>query len=273
MMWTQEFTWQGYQFSLNMDAPSAVQPLEPNTQPAPGAGFVNFIRLALSSARIAADETVRLEAELTGSHIARLYLEVFWEGPQGWLAGPVCRRELSAPVNREIGGVFHPLWDESNDLTVDWQPHLHFMVNDPQAAWVFPQPTRYLAGNIVQEYQLYANWQPLNGTLRAVRLVFAGDGSLTRVAALGTGQRHPGRTRGITLQSGGQIIPVFSWLRQDSQTASWETTSGYTQPILPNEAPIRLQSAPALPGRYQIGILALDLDGQAQRAWAPLEIR
>ena len=272
MMWTQEFSWQGYPFSLNMEPSSAVQRIEPNTPPAPGAGAVIFTRLALSSTQTTSADAVALEAEIRGSHIARLFLEVFWEGPHGWLAGPVFQKELSAPATREIGGVLRPHWDENNLLSVAWQPQMHLMVSGTHAAWVFLQPALNLINNSLQAYQLPANIQPKHGTTRYVRLIFTENGTLHRVAALGKQPGQPGRTRGITIHAGDQVTPVFSWMRQNNQANTLEILGGYTQQIPVEDSLPHLESAPALPGRYQVGILALDMDGQPQRAGIPLEI-
>jgi hypothetical protein len=268
MTWTENFTWQAYRFSLSMTENALPQAAFHPAPLAPGAGEITFPALSV----FADGQTVQLEAEVNGEQIARVFLEVLWENPQGWLVGPVARVELPAPQTRDISGVKIPVWDKSNWITADWQPTLRLLISGQQAAWAFLWPEQNPGGGTGQEYRLYAIWQPQEGQEHKVRLHFAADGTFLRMADLGGGQGRPGKSRAATPRPGDSITPELTWLHPDVETGGWQSLPGFGNTLSLGTQSLRWEEMPVMPGRYQIGILALDMDNQPHRTCLPIQI-
>lgn len=262
MAWTQALDWQGY--NLIMTRNESEQETQ-NGAPllhAPGAGEISFPALYLFSD----GKALHLEAEVNGSKIARVYQEVFWEAQDGWLAGPLCRCELAAPQSKEIGGVDIPIWAENNKLSAIWQPAIRLLISGETAAWAFALSSQSNSN----ELRLHALW--ISGKReQSVRLSFSLDGELTRMTVLDRDSASaPRGSRGLLPQPGDQLIPAINWLRR--QNGSWQSASGSSNPITVTDQPPKLQSIPAPCGRYHIGLLAHDLDGQPHRGMIASEI-
>jgi len=261
MTWTKTIEWQGYRLTLNREASKSQTTSPSSLPPAPGAGEIRFPALFLYSN----GEALHLEAEITGSKIARIYMDGYFETEDGWLAGPVCRRDLKAPNSKEIGGVEIPLWAKTNKLSAAWPPAVHLLINpdDKAAAWAFVQPSQ----SNPNEQSLHAKWIS-DKQEYPVRLTFSPDGTFTRMALLGGDM--PRGARGLTPQTGDKIIPTVHWLQQDGDT--WLSATGSTNPIFISGQLPRLETIPAPPGRCQIGLLAYDLDGNMYRGLVKAEI-
>jgi len=255
MTWKQEMNWHGYRLTLTRNESEPKPQTGPALPPAPGAGDIRFPALYLFSN----GEALHLEAEISGNKIARLYLDVQFENDENWLAGPVCRRKVAAPHSREIGGVHIPMWAENNKVSAIWQPAMPLLVCGEVAAFAFTQPSQ----SNPQERWLYAT-RVAGDKEQSVRLSFSAEGSLTRMAAVNSG------SRGLHPQPGDQIIPAVNWLRREGN--GWQSSTGNSNPITITDQPLRLLEVPAPPGRYQIGLLVLDLDSQSHRRAFSFEI-
>ncbi len=255
MTWTQEKNWHGYGLTLTRNESEPKPQTSPALPPAPGAGDIRFPALYLYSN----GEALHLEAEINGDKIARVYLDVQIENDDHWMAGPVCRREVAAPHSREIGGVHIPIWAENNKVSAIWQPAMPLLVCGEVAAFAFAQPSQ----SNPQERWLYAT-RVTGDKEQSVRLSFSAEGTLTRMAPVDSG------SRGLHPQPGDQIIPAVNWLRREGNV--WQSSTGNSNPITITDQPLRLLEVPAPHGRYQIGLLVLDLDGQTHRGMIAFEI-
>ena len=248
MTWIYKLDWQGHPLTLSRDESEAEPQTGSSLPPAPGAGVITFPAMFLYSN----GESAHLEAEITGNKIARVYLDVYFEGEDGWLAGPVCQRELTAPQNRKIGGVNLPMWKENNKLSAIWQPAMPLLLSGNDAACAFTQPSQS------NPDEIWVHAMRISGENdQRVRLQFSTDGTFQRVTAVNSA------SRGLRLQPGDQLIPEVNWLRRES--GRWHTASGSSNAITITDQSLRRKEVPAPPGRYHVGLLVRDLDGQPHR--------
>ena len=142
---------------------------------------------------------------------------------------------------------------------------MHLLVSRESAAWGFAQalPSK------PEELWLHAMWIS-DDKEQAVRLSFSVDGKLTRMVALGDNDSLPRSSRGLLPLAGDQLIPAINWLCYER--AGWQTNPGSSNAIAITEQPPHLEIVPAAPGRYHIGLLAHDLDGQAHRGMIAFEM-
>jgi hypothetical protein len=261
MTWTQTCEWQGYRLTLTRDEndPKVQEPSP--LPPAPGAGEISFPALFLYFN----GKALHLEAEIHGSKIASVHLDGYFETEDGWLAGPVCCQELKAPNSKGIGGVEIPIWVDSNLLSAIWQPAIYLLVSGETAAWAFTQPSQ----SNPEEMWLHALWLS-GGREQSVRLSFSVDGKLNRMIVLSDKDSLPRGSRGLLPQAGDQLTPTVNWLRYDGEC--WQTAPGSSNAITITEKSPHLEITPAPPGRYHIGLLVHDLDGQAHRGMIAYEM-
>lgn len=255
MTYTHELNWHGHHLTLIRDESEPDPQNSPSHPPAPGTGEIAFPAMFLFSD----GESIHLEAEICGKKIARVYLDIYFETDDNWLAGPICRRELKALQTKEIGGVEIPVWSKTNLLSAIWLPAMPLLVSGDDAACGFTLPSQ----TNPKEKWLRAS-RISDDKEQSVRLFFSADGKLTRMTELESG------SRGLSTQPDDQLIPAVTWLRPDGE--NWRYASGSSNAITITGQPLRLQEVPALPGRYHVGLLVHDLDGQPHRASIAIEI-
>jgi hypothetical protein len=255
MTWKQEINWHGYRLILTRDQSEPEPQTSPALAPAPGAGEIKFPAMYLFSD----GESIHLEAEICGKKIARVSLEVLREMEDGWLVGPICLRELKAPQRKEIGGVEIPIWADTNLLSATWLPAMSLLVNGDDTACAFFKPAQSNANE-----KLLLTLRITGDKEQSVHLHFSEDGNLSRMTELDRG------SRGLRPQPGDQLIPAATWLRPDGE--NWQYASGSSNAITITDQPLHLKEIPAPPGRYHIGLLVHDLDGQTHRGMITFEI-
>ena len=262
MPWSQELDYRVHHLTLTRNESDPKPHTSPGLPPAPGAGDIRFPALYLYSN----GEALHLEAEINGNKIARVYLDVYFEAENGWLAGPVYRCMVDAPQSREIGGVPIPIWAENNKLSAIWKPAVPLLICGNEAAWGFARP----AQSNPKEIWINAIWISEKRE-QSVRLSFSLDGELTRMTILDKDNvsAHRG-SRGQLPQPGDQITPAVNWLHREDKT--WQIAPGSSNAITITNQSLHLEKITCPPGRYHIGLLVYDLDNQPHREMIAFKI-
>jgi len=236
---------------------------------APGAGKFEIGTITLSSPTTAAGEEITFTAQINGKNISYIYFELLLQDKSlNQFYGPVASEYIQADKNKTIGGVSHPVWDDSINLTVRLNPSLRLLTDGVDSAFGFFIPANY--GN--SESRLDGLYTPASGSdPRRARITFDSAGQIVSVVAY----KEKGRTapHALTFEHGDQFAPFVQVLTQPAEEKqAWKSTKGLSTPLTFKGQPFQQTEEPLMPADYLIGLLVQDLDGGFVRKYAPLTI-
>ncbi|MCO6449185.1 MAG: hypothetical protein J5I90_00225 [Caldilineales bacterium] len=233
----------------------------------PGEGNITVSPLRLSSDTAAPGQPVLLSADVSGENVGHIKLLV---GFLDEAANSIYQADtdfLEAGETREVDGVFYPDWGEG-DFTVEfeWEP-IVFAVSDGNTdavALFTPQDygaTAEEAVYTVDGFYTYAD----DGEQRNARLYFA-NGVLQSVFGF-TGEGGAGAPREIVPQPGDTFTVIETWLDLDANGKVVGKASEAGKTLTFGEQPFEWVDLDAAAGRYIVGFIVEDVDGNQQAVY------
>lgn len=233
---------------------------------APGAGdSIRIAPVTASDERIGVNDTVTLSTEITGDNVAFVYLYVSYldEASGSYLTADM--EFVGADETKEVDGVFYPDWGEGGvgELEVDWEPTVYFMSNGEQEEFAFFKPQTYGATAEEDTYTVRGLYTFTDtGNQREALMTFGGDGLMQSVFAFAN-EDGTGALREITPTEGDTFTILEEWLDFDRDPdGEFVDYEGGTLTFAGK--PFEVVAYEAFPGRYTLGILVEDMDGNQQ---------
>jgi hypothetical protein len=180
---------------------------------------------------------------------------------------------LESDDTREIDGVYYPVWDEGSPFTMEfeWEP-IVYAIDDgvsrevamftPQSYGVSPEQAVYTVDGIYR----YAD----GGESRYARLYFS-DGMLRQVFGF-TGEGGTGAPREIFPQTGDAFTILERWLDLDQQGKVAKVASQEGGTLTFGEGMFAWRELDAAPGRYIVGFVVQDLDGNSYEEYTQVTV-
>jgi hypothetical protein len=243
------------------DAP--VRPArKPSTHRVPGAGKFEIMQFDISQA----DNNLTLTAQVGGKNIAYLFIEILMKDRDKYY-GPVLREYIPAAREKETGGVKHPDWDETIDLSFPLRPRLTLLTDGVDSAFAFALPEGYGVSGCRLDGQ-YTNAEKQS----RARITFDGDGRIKEILAFKE-QRMKSTPHALTPKPGGTFAPFVQVLTPPhDENGKWEAEIVLSTALTFGERPFRLEKESLIPGEYLAGILIQDLDGGFTRKYVPFTV-
>lgn len=243
----------------DLEAPAEI------TEPvvAPGAGeSIRIAPLDASDASIGVDGTVTLATEITGDNVAFVYLYVSYLDDTSGSYLTADMEFIGADETREVAGVFYPDWGAQGvgELEVDWQPTIYYMTNGEQEEFAFFKPQTYGATAEQDTYTVRGLYTFADtGNQRETLMTFGGDGLMQSVFAYAN-EDGTGALREITPSEGDTFTILEEWLDFDRDPdGEFVEYEGGTLAFIGE--PFEVVAYEAFSGRYTLGILVEDMDG------------
>jgi hypothetical protein len=245
------------------------------TPVAPAAGGITIEPLELSAAEIPADGSITIDTVVSGDNVAFIYLYVAYydEESDSWLTADM--DFIAADAVKEVGGVTYPDWGEGEiPIQLDWEPTVYFLSdgNEENDQLALFQPQTYGATPEETEYVVYGQYTSAEtGKTYEAELVFSGNGEMRALWAY-SGSDETAAPRQVFPQPGDTFTIWEKWLEYDANADDW-TYNYYEGGVMTfGEQPLTMQPYYAFPGQYQVGIVAVDYDGNPVEEYAEVTV-
>ncbi|MBN1631675.1 MAG: hypothetical protein JW990_18120 [Thermoleophilia bacterium] len=231
---------------------------------APGAG-----RFAIEEVEATLEDgELFLVAQVRGRNIAHVFAEVLLkDGDLERYFGPVLREHVPAARSKETRGVSRPVWDDPVDVSVRLGSCVRLLTDGVETVFCFSVPEGYGTPN----HRLTGRYTPAHAAapLRAC-LTFGSTGDLVDAVAY---RERRGRSlpRAVTLREGDRFAP-YAQVLTPLDEGEWEVGTALCDVLVLGDRPLRVESAPLMPGEYLAGVAVQDLDGGFTRRYAPLTV-
>ncbi len=236
----------------------------------PGAGKFSIDPLKVSKTKLGANEKLTITTKISGSNIAYIYAYTLFynETDNSYLVADI--DYVDAGASKEIEGVSFPDWGEETDMLFEyeWEPTV-YMVSDGDERndqFALFEPQTYGAQLADAVYTLRGTYTPQDGgTPHAALMEFTGEGVMRRLLTF-LKEDGSGAPREAIPSPGDQFNITESWLEfTNNPEGDLITHTGGTMTF--GEQAFQWVPYEAFPGKYAIGLVVEDLDGNTVEEW------
>jgi hypothetical protein len=240
---------------------------------APGTGQIQVSPITLSDNVAAPSQPVLLSADISGDNIGyvRLFVGYYDQESNSILVADT--DYLESDDTREIDGVYYPDWGEGAfTMEFEWEPVV-FAIDDgvdrvvalfnPETYGAAPEEAVYTVDGIYT----YGD----DGQTRHARLYFS-DGLLRQVFGF-TGEEGTGAPREIFPQEGDTFTVQETWMDLDQRGKVVQRATQEGATLTFGDQMFLWKDLDAAPGRYIVGFLVEDLDGNVVEAFETVTVQ
>lgn len=271
-LWDDFLTYHYTGATFEADSALAVIPQRSSPVIAPGAGQIELSPLSLSSDTVSIGESVLMSSDVSGTNMGYAFLFVGFLDEASNSVFLADADYLESVDTREVGGVFYPDWGaEEFTLEFEWEP-LVFAIDDGVSQVVARfKPESYGetfedAVYSVDGLYTYAD----GGESRYARLFFR-DGVLRQVYGF-TGNSDVGAPREIIPRPGDTFTVYEQWLDLDANGRVIDVATQEGGTLTFSEQNFVWVDLNAAPGRYTVGFIIEDLDGNRFEVYSPITV-
>ena len=207
---------------------------------------------------IAANETVSLNVDITGSNIAYVYTDIayYWEDDASFLTADM--NFVWADGTKEIGGVYYPDWgDETFQATFDWEPAMYYIDDGTTDALALIYPEDYGPPDEPAIYAIDGVYKMANGSAEyEATIMFTGEGEMREIIGLNESSEGLFAPFQITPQIGDQFYVYQEWFEEGEFVYYLDD-----EPVTYSGEDFTFQAYDAVPGLYIVGFIVEDLEG------------
>lgn len=240
---------------------------------APAAGSIQVSPIKLSSDVAAPGEPVLMSTEISGENVGYVKLLVGFYDQAANSINMIDTDYLQSAATREVDGVFYPVWPEGGfNMEFEWEPFVTAISDGTTSAVALFKPESYGKSRDEATYTVdgmytYAD----DGETRSARMYFR-NGQMQQVFGF-TGDGTAGSPREILPQLGDTFTVLETWLDLDAQGKIKETATQEGATLTFGDQPFTWKELDAAAGRYVVGFLVEDLDGQATPVYSQVTVK
>lgn len=228
---------------------------------APGGGGINVSPITLSADVAAPGQPILLSTDISGDNVGYVLLSV---GYYDAAANSVLMADtdyLESTAVQEIGGVYYPDWGVGDfTMEFEWEPIVYALSDGVSTVTALLTPQTYGATYEDATYTtdgIYTYGD--SGETRYARLLVQ-DGILRQVFGF-TGENGAGSPREIIPQVGDSFTVLEKWLDLDGNGRVAQTAYQEGGTLTFGDQMFTWTELDAAPGRYLVGFIVSDLDG------------
>jgi hypothetical protein len=239
---------------------------------APAAGGIEVSPVAASAKRVAPGKSIELSSDIRGANIGYIRLLAGFFDQANNSIYVADSDFLASPETRQLNGVYYPNWgSEEFTLSFDWEP-IVFAINDGvNSAVTLLNPESYGATAEEATYSVEGIYTFADGSeQRHARLYFS-NGQLRQVVGF-TGEEGTGAPREITPQRGDTFTILEKWMDLDAQGNVTEIAWQEGETLTFGEEMFTWEQLYAAPGKYIVGFIIEDLDGNSQTTFTEVTV-
>ena len=224
----------------------------------PGAGEISFGEVQQTASEIAANETVSLSVDITGSNIAYVYTDIayYWEDDGSYLSADM--NFVWADGTKEIGGVYYPDWgNETFTAAFDWEPAMYYLDDGTHDEFILLYPQDYGPPDEPAIYAVDGVYKMANGNAEYEAIIhFTGDGEMREIIGYNESAEGLLAPFQITPQIGDQFYVYQEWFEEGEFVYYLND-----EPFTYSGEDFSFQAYDADPGLYLVGFVVEDLEG------------
>lgn len=239
----------------------------------PGAGNIVIEGITQSAESITLDDTVLLQAVVSGQNIGYAYL---FTGLYDADSNSILVADtdfLESPESNSLNGVEYPRWPDSESFRInfEWDPVV-FQINDgSRSVLALFNPVSYGASSEEALYMVNGTYVFADGgESRRAQLYFK-DGKLFQVFGY-YGQADAGAPAEITPAINDRFIVSHKWMELDAQGNVSQVVFEDGDSITFGLTPVTWEQLYAPAGEYLAGFLVSDLDGNLTQAYVRITV-
>jgi hypothetical protein len=260
--------------AFQLDAAKPVLPTSSETSRAPGFGKISISNITASMDEITINQTSELSAEITGQNIGYIYLFAGYYDPGSNSIYVADTDYLESPDTQELNGVYYPVWPEAETfkLNFEWDPILFSIKNGEQSELALFNPEVY--GISAEQAEYYVNGTYTfseSGEQRYAQMHFK-DGKLFQIFGF-NGTDETGSPAEITPNEGDEFTISQKWMDLDDQGGVTQVVSEPGATITFGSDPITWETVYAPAGKYVVGFLVSDMDGNLTQSFVQISVK
>jgi Clostripain family len=240
---------------------AAVAAIPSRSVTAPAAGGIELTPIQKDSDVVSPSNPVLLSTQISGENVGYVKLLVGYVDEANRSVALLDTDYLESSDTRELSGVYYPVWPETGKFKMqfEWEPVV-FAINDgvKNVVALF-KPESY--GRSFEEavYTVDGTYTFTDGEQRPAKLYFR-NGALQSVFGF-NGQDAQGAPREIVPQKGDKFTVSEQWMDIGAQGQAMKVTTEPGETLTFGDAPWTWKDLNAAPGKYVVGFIAEDLDG------------
>ncbi len=240
---------------------------------APAAGGVDVSPIQASARTVEPGGSIRLTSELSGANIGYVRLLVGYLDEANNSLYMIDSDYLESPETKELNGVYYPDWGaEAFTLAFNWEPIVFAIDDGNTTAVALLTPENYGATAEDAVYSVEGLYTFADGSeQRHARLYFS-NGKMYQVFGF-TGEEGTGAPREITPAAGDTFTILEEWSDLDAQGNVVEVVRQEGETLTFGQELFTWQQLYAAPGKYVVGFVVEDLDGNSQTVFVPVTVR
>ena len=224
----------------------------------PGAGEIAFSEVQQTAYEIAANETVSLSVDITGTNIAYVYTDIayYWEDDDSYLTADM--NFVWADGTKEIGGVYYPDWGtETFTAAFDWEPAMYYLEDGTNDALALIYPLDYGPPDEPAIYAIDGVYKIANGdTKYEATINFTGEGEMREIIAYNETSEGLLAPFQISPQIGDQFFVYQEWFEEGEFVYYLDD-----EPLTYSGEDFTFQAYDAAAGLYIVSFIVEDLEG------------
>lgn len=240
---------------------------------APAIGGIQLTPIKASAKTVKPGDSIRLTADISGENIGYARLLVGYLDQANNSLYMIDSDYLNGPETRKLNGVYYPVWGtEEFTLAFTWEPVVFAIDDGETTAVALLTPETYGASPQDAVYSVEGIYTFTDsGEQRYARLYFR-DGMLRQVCGF-TGKDDIGAPREITPQSGDTFTILEKWMDLDEQGKVTKVEQQEGKTLTFGEKLFTWKQLYAAAGKYVVGFVVEDLDGNSQTAYVQVSVK
>ena len=236
------------------------------------AGSIEVSPITLSGSEAAPGEPVLMSVDINGENVGYVKLLVGFYDQAANSINLIDTDYLQSPETREIDGVYYPVWPEGEfTMEFEWEPFVTAISDGTTSAEALFKPESYGKSREEATYTVDGTYTYADGgETRSARMYFR-NGQMQQVFGF-TGDGSAGSPREILPQPGDTFTVLETWLDLDAQGSVQETATQQGKTLTFGDQPFQWKELDAAAGRYVVGFLVEDLDGQATATYSQVTV-
>jgi hypothetical protein len=267
-----EFHYTGNNFDLSTTR--AAIPASGVAVRGPGAGQITISDITASATSVSVGSSINLSATIRGNNVGYVYLFTGYYDQNANSIYVADMDYLESPNTHSLNGVYYPVWSESGEFVMDfdWEPIMYGINDGTKTITVGMNPESYGATYQDAVYSVDGTYGFADGSPSIMARLYFRDGLLRQVFGF-NGNDTAGAPCEIYPQTGDTFTVTEHWMDLDAQGVVTATVTQEGGTLTFGSDMFTWEALNAASGKYMVGFIVEDLDGNKVQAFTQITVK